>query len=514
MSGPVGRRTPPRALAALLLLVFGAAACAPARKTPLEAADFRRYSTSREISAYLDALAAHAPGLARKDVLGESVQGRPIEALVLAAPASEPARPRLKVLLVGSQHGGAEPAGGEALLSLARDLLEGDLRPLLDELEIVLIPNANPDGRDLKRRSNANRVNINTDFVLLSQPESRALVDALARYAPDAVLDTHESAVLKRSTLAREGYLTDFDAQFEVANAPGLPPDVQAYARDSVLPALLARVSAGGLPANHYIGEITSTRQPITHGGLTLRNFRNSAGTSGALSVLVETKLDPRTDAFATYRNIAVRVERQRQCIRGFLAEAQARRVAIREQVAAARAAAPPREITLYAGYAPDPRQRTVSIPLRHLDSRLLESKQFADHRRRVTADTVPVPTALIVTRHTGAVGELLDRHGIAYTAFDQAARLPVQVLRLAARPAALGRVAAVQDTQTVATIPAGSLRVDLAQPAGRLALLLIDPRSISSVFRYPQYGAWIEPGEAFFVYRQSARLNDRARQP
>jgi hypothetical protein len=198
-----------------------------------------------------------------------------------------------------------------------------------------------------------------------------------------------------------------------------------------------------------------------------------------------------------------VRVERQRQCIHGFLAEAQARRVAIRERVAAARAAAPPRKITLYAGYAPHAPQRTVSIPLRRLDSRLLESKQFADHRRRVTADTVSFPTALIVTRHTDAVGELLDRHGIAYTAFDQAARLPVQVMRLAARPAALGRVTAVQDTQTVATIPAGSLRVDLAQPAGRLALLLIDPRSISSVFRYPQYGAWIEPGEAFFVYRQ-----------
>ena len=492
----------PGALATLVLLAVGAAACTPTRRTPLEAADFRRYSTSAEITNYLDALAARAPGLARKDVLGVSVEGRPLAAWVLAAPVSLPARPRLKVLLVGSQHGGAEPAGGEALLTVARDLIDGDLRPLLDDLDVVLIPNANPDGRDLHRRSNANRVNINTDFVRLSQPESRALVRALARYAPDTVLDTHESAVLKRRTLAREGYLTDFDAQFEVANNPALPGVMQAYARHTVLAALIARVSDGGLPANHYIGEITSTRQPITHGGLTLRNFRNTAGLHGALSVLVETKLDPRTDSFPTYRNIAARVDRQRLCIRSFLAEVHARRVAIRERAAAARSAPPPHTLTLFAGYAPMPGRAEITLPLRRLDTRALELLPFADHRQRVTADTVPVPDELIVTRHTGMLRELLDHHGVGYTLIHQPTRRTVRAMRLAARPSALGRFTAVREDSTRTTLPAGSLRIDLAQPAGRLALLLLDPRSISTVFRYPEYAAWIAPGEEFFIYQ------------
>ena len=156
------------------------------------------------------------------------------------------------------------------------------------------------------------------------------------------MLDTHESAVLKRTTLAREGYLTDFDAQFEIANNPALPAGLRAFAQDHVLPALLARVSAGGLPANHYIGEIVSTRQPITNGGLTLRNFRNTAGLGGALSVLVETRLDPHHDHFASYRNIAVRVQRQQLCIRSFLAEVHTRRAAILAHTAAARAALKP----------------------------------------------------------------------------------------------------------------------------------------------------------------------------
>ncbi|MFP5465388.1 MAG: M14 family zinc carboxypeptidase, partial [Gammaproteobacteria bacterium] len=100
--------------ALLLTVLIGTAACAETPPTPLEAAGHSRHSRSEEISAYLDALVARAPEVARTDVLGRSVQGRSIEALVLTAPTAEAGAPRLKVLLVGSQHGGAEPAGGEA----------------------------------------------------------------------------------------------------------------------------------------------------------------------------------------------------------------------------------------------------------------------------------------------------------------------------------------------------------------------------------------------------------------
>jgi hypothetical protein len=471
--------------------------------TPLETAGHSRYSRSDEISVYLDRLAMAAPALARKDIVGHSVQGRPIEALVIGAPDRSGGVQRLTVLLVGSQHGAAEPAGGEALLEIARDLTGGDLRPLLDTLTVILIPNANPDGRELRRRSNANRVNINTDFVLLTQPESRVLVTALHRYGPQAVLDLHESAVLKRETLAREGYLTDFDAQIEIGNNPALPAAVRALARDAVLPALVARISAGGLPAQRYIGEITSSRQPISNGGLTLRNFRNTAAATGALSVLIETKLDPRSDAFDSYRNIAVRVRRQRLCIRSFLAEMQARRATIRQRVAAARGT-PPGTLPLFAAYAPDPAHPTITLPLRRLDTRALEPVTFADHRRVLSADPVPWPARLYVSAHTRALGELLARHHIRYTVLRQPRAADVLASRLAQRPTALVRLTGTRQTHRTIELPAGSLDIDLAQPGGIKALLLLDPRSTSSVFRYPDCARWLKRDEEFFVYHSA----------
>ena len=39
------------------------------------------------------------------------------------------------------------------------------------------------------------------------------------------------------------------------------------------------------IPCRHYLGEITDIHQPVTHGGLSLRNLRNYAAFLGTASV-------------------------------------------------------------------------------------------------------------------------------------------------------------------------------------------------------------------------------------
>lgn len=489
---------------ALLLLHVSAAVFAadPPLPTPLEAAAYTRISQSAEISTYLAALAARAPDLVKVEAIGKSVQGRPLEVVKFALPRDRQTVPRLKVMVIGTQHGAAEPAGGEALMVIARDLALGDLRPLLDDLDVYLLPNANPDGRDLGRRSNANQININTDFVLVTQPETRLLKEAIARYHPDTLLDSHESAVLKRKTLAKEGYLTDFNAQFEISNNPAVPVGLREYAQKTFLPAVTERVSAGGLPAHRYIGEITTTRQPITNGGLTLRNFRNTAGITGALSLLVETKLDSREEQWPTYRNIAVRVERQLLCIRAFLTLARERRAEIRQITAAARAALGKETLTMFAGYEVDRDHPTAKIPMRRIDTGKLEDLEFRDHRRQVNGDVVPFPPMLIITRHQDRVRPMLERHGIHYWSVAQPTAAEVIAARFKPRANIYERVEMLTETRHLLDIEAGGLFIDLSQPNGRTAVLLLDPRATSSLFRYPEFAALVVPDEEFFVYR------------
>ena len=488
----------------LVWRVTTATACAAAAlpETPLVQAHYTRISSAAEISAHLDALVAASP-LARKEILGASVEQRPLEALVLASQTHRAhATPRPVLMLIGSQHGAAEPAGGEAMLSLAHALIAGDLRAVLDDLDVVLLPDANPDGRDHGRRSNARHVNLNTDFVLLSQPESQALVVALDRFRPLAVLDVHESAVLKRKTLAREGYLTDFDAQFEAANNPAMPHALREYGLETLLPALIAAVSAGGLPAQRYMGEITSLDQPITNGGPTLRNFRNLAGLHGAASFLVETKLDSRADAFASYRNIEVRVARSLACQRAFVELMQARREPLLAQVVAARVAAQKEALTLHAAYVADPDHPRVEVVLRRLATRAQERLSFADHRRLVGSDSIAMPATYVVPQPSDQLRALLEHHGIHYERQSLALELPVMADSFSAPQGATGRVELQSSSARFLTTEAGALIVDLVQPRGRLVPLLLDPRSISSVFRLPEFAAQLIPGREFGVYR------------
>ena len=47
-----------------------------------------------------------------------------------------------------------------------------------------------------------------------------------------------------------------------------------------------------------------------------------------------------------------------------------------------------------------------------------------------------------------------------------------------------------------------GDLWIDVAQPFGKLAVILLEPLSSSSLFRAPPYSETLEPGKEFFICR------------
>lgn len=478
-------RVPPCARFCLLVALLGTVSALAAdpwvAPPPLVRNHYLRISDSAEISADLAQLAT-ASALARVEELGRSTQGRPLQALVLADP--DPAKDPLRVLMIGSQHGASEPAGAEAMLELARELLWGESRELLETLQVVLIPNANPDGRDLGRRSNARGVNINTDFVRAREAETRALLHALARYEPQVVLDSHESAVLKRKSLGREGWLTDFEIQYEIANHPAVPAPVRTLSANELLPALLQAAIAGGRDANRYIGEITRLGQPITNGGLSLRNLRNTAGVQNRISLLLETRLDSGERPYPTHRNIAGRVARQRHALESFLAVVHSWRTQI-EAVTALPVSGP---FALAADYGPDRDHPWVDIDLRRRDSGDLVVHRFPDHRRVTARHLIEPPQGYLIVAGQRLLRPVLDAQAIAYTRLDEPRML------WALGTAANSRAEAVR-------APPGSLLVDLDQRRGRQAALLLEPRSSSSLFRYAEFAALIDGVAAPPVY-------------
>jgi hypothetical protein len=472
-------------------------------RTPLEAGGFARYSTCAEIDTWLHHLAAAAGGRATVTALGRSAGGRDIPALLcgLADPARA-APGKLRVLITASLHGASEAAGGEALLAFARDLLLGPRQDLLGPFEWVLIPNANPDGRDTDSARNANRVNLNRDFMLLAQPESRALDAALRRYVPAVVLDAHESAVLKRRTLGEAGYLTAFEAQFDTAITPAIPAALRDFATGTLLPQLIRGAQAAGLPAQRYVREIHALDQPITHGELTARTLRNKAGLRGALALLLETPMAPKAGQYPSFRDIATRVDKQRLCL-GVFADcliANARHIAAARALATAQLDAP--EISLNARYVRDPADAVLRLPLRERASGARVEYDFSDHRAVVEHGRLRLPLEYYVLRHAAMVGDLLARHGVAFETLCDPLDAVVETDTYAAADLDGMDWQPTRTERATCRIPTGALRVPLSGHDRRLVALLLEPRSTSSVFRQQPFAALLRPDEPFFIAR------------
>ncbi|OGR04361.1 MAG: hypothetical protein A2284_15300 [Deltaproteobacteria bacterium RIFOXYA12_FULL_61_11] len=125
-----------------------------------------KYHDYPELKAALESLAEAHPAMTILSSLGKTEEGRDMLALRLGRPSSEP---RPEVLLIGGLHGN-EVVGNELLLGLARYLLatyatEARSRKVLDQLSIVIVPSANPDGTARRWRSNGKGIDLNRDFL-------------------------------------------------------------------------------------------------------------------------------------------------------------------------------------------------------------------------------------------------------------------------------------------------------------------------------------------------------------
>jgi predicted deacylase len=109
-------------------------------------------------------------------VIGWSAQHRPIQVLHLAGPGP-------RVLVVGCIHGN-ECEGMVVVNALLRTHPREDL---------WLLPDLNPDGYDIRRRLNANGVDLNRTFPNGRQPETRVAVALIRRIHPDVTIWFHQA---------------------------------------------------------------------------------------------------------------------------------------------------------------------------------------------------------------------------------------------------------------------------------------------------------------------------------
>lgn len=239
------------------------------------------------------------------------------------------------VLIANAVHGN-ETAGKEASQLVARELVFGGLQTLLDDVVVLFVPLINPDGGEVRRRTNEEGFDMNRDYIKLESQEIYALVTrVLNEWTPDIHIDTHHGGSAPY-TLTWQGTLN-----------PAADAELRAYPYTHIVPRIREALRAEGYDGFDYSG--AQTRDGVRGWGSTSvepRKHHVYTGLVNSIGLLFETP-----SSSHRVRNGAVEAvpqeERYRHQVRGqeigittVLKHAAEKRAAIRALTNASRARA------------------------------------------------------------------------------------------------------------------------------------------------------------------------------
>ncbi len=490
------------------LLLSGLASGASRRdvaglKTRPERTGYAETSRYDDVNEYLKAVSAASPRI-RLTSFGYSFEGRPLPLAVVGKtadtrPESIAATGKTRVYIQANIHAG-EVEGKEAMLELLRSVASGEHAAWLDSMVLLVAPVFNADGNErvnlanrpaqhgpvggMGQRANAQDYDLNRDHVKLDSPEARSLADLLNRYDPHLTIDLHTT----------DGTRHAYHLTYEPPLHPNTDPGIVDFLRKDLLPEVTRVLKDregwdlyyyGNVPGrNSRLERAWYTSEPhprFNNNYIGLRNRPAILSEAYAYLTFEERIRVTRRFVEEILNYVQIHGERLRQLVR----EADVLSVVGRELAVRADLERSPAPVRILMGETTEERNPyTGAVMLRRLDVRRPEMMpEFGTFR---AAETVRAPRAYLVPARLARVVDRLQAHGIRFTRLAKAVVWPVERFRIT-RSAVAERpyqghyqrtLEGVWEPPGEQQLPAGTLVVQVAQPLGRLAFSLLEPRS------------------------------------
>jgi predicted deacylase len=456
-------------------------------QTGAERANWARASQHQEVLDFLAEIQRRSDKILVEE-LTVTNEGRPFVVAYLGDPPhSEPGAVLLSgkptVFILASIHGN-ERSGREGGQQMIRELTLGAHQHLLEKVNVIIIPNMNPDGGDfgpMGRRTNSLGYDMNRDWVALETPEVTAVVEQiLTRFWPDVWVDAHNGGSLP------------YHMTYQATLDPTADQDLVDFARGPMYRSIQARLESKGMSMYWYSGPSFDAERNLWTWGTTVpwvRKQHSYGGIQNMITLLYEVpgghSLDVQAaSARESLLGLIQFVADNADEVRGVVSEARRRTV---EEPAA--------EIILTTMEGAYPELEEFFIRERNADGSWQEPRLVRGENRTlwVPENTRAMPGwGYAFDGRLDDVARYLRRHGIQVEQLQAETTLPVERFRIERiswdsipYQNHLLAQAEVEVVPGEMTLPAGTYVVRVRQVAGRLIPLLLEPDAEDSVLRW-----------------------------
>lgn len=517
-----------------------------------EATHYEETSRYKDVLDFFNALEKSSP-LVRMENFGYTQEGRALPLAIISEPPIAQARDardsgKTVVLVLANIHAG-EVEGKEAAQLIANRLAKGDLRPLLKRLVVLVIPIYNADGNErigltnrteqngpiggVGVRENAQRLDLNRDFMKLDSPEARALVGVFNQWDPHVSVDLHTT----------DGSYHGYHLTYSIPLNPATDPALADFHRNKMMPALGKVMLKNHHFRTYYYGNFSTAESAAAGGGGEFRPVPRRPDSTNQARVWMAFSPQPRvginyiglrnriailSEAYS-YLDFKRRIEVTEAFVEEILRYAYEHDSEIRAMtrsldsgaIQRGQLAEPfrlgvefeakplPKPVEILSGEVArvkNPRsgaEMTAMIEDKVNPAKMLDYGTFAAKR------TVPAAPAYLIEHESGGdvVLAKLLAHGIAVETLTEPLTMDVQrfvvgkITRSTRSVQNHFSIKLAGDYKTEAkTFPTGALLVRTAQPLGLLAAYLLEPESDDGLAAWGFLDNFIAEGKPFPV--------------
>jgi hypothetical protein len=469
------------------VLITGLVSSSFAQKTivaPVEKNAFSRLTSYDTLQSFISALAS------RRGITVERIavtqQGRNVSAVhITSTPpfGSDPSK--LRVMIHAQQHGD-EPSGKEAMTMLLARLASGRYDSWLKTMDIIIVPQMNPDGSELRQRRTSDSLDMNRNHLILTLAETKGLHDLFWRWKPEVTLDVHEYTSSKEwrdSGMVRLG-----DVLLGTLTHPNTSEKIRTMQHQGMKQHIAGVMKKARFNFHEYIvgSPDTRLRQSTTE----INDGRQSFGILGTMSFIQEgLKWAGLEDSLRR------RASAQFTSIEAFLEYCAGHAGEIRTLVQAERAQLPASKgISVALRTEREEGEEKIIIPVHNLRTKKDTVWNVQPYQSVVvTYASDTLPAGYVIPAALAPVAELLRRHNITIETVTKKRVVNAQVYTMDSiaveiveedpKPKPYGR----WNEEKIALVP-GDIIVRTSQLHAVMLAIALEPESVWGLIGYPGY--------------------------